>query len=67
MTLLELVSTLNTENVNVLVKDATGTIIEYKSQGYAGLNDTLTARTVEKWTIANALSIVVTLVSEENI
>ena len=56
MTLLDLVSKLNTQNINVQVVDGATeeTIIEFKSQGIAGVENDLTARLVRKWSIGNS-------------
>lgn len=67
MTLLDLVSKLNTQNINVQVVDGATeeTIIEFKSQGIAGVENDLTARSVKKWSIgSNAYSITITVVLE---
>lgn len=63
MTLLQFISTLGTQNVNVTVIDGETdeTIIEFKSQGIAGVENDLTARTVKKWTMNSALNISVKL------
>ena len=57
MTLLDLVSKLNTPNINIAVVDGSTeeTIIEFKSQGIAGVENEVSSRTVKKWSISNAL------------
>lgn len=63
MTLLEFVSTLSTQNINVAVVDSeTETnIIEFKSQGIAGVEGDVSSREVKKWSISGATSITVEL------
>jgi len=53
MTLLDFISNLTTENVSVSVVDnaTEQEIIEFKSQGYAGIESDISARTVKKWSI----------------
>ena len=70
MTLLQFISSLITQNVNVIVIDGETeqTIIEFKSQGYAGVEGDVSARTVKKWAIAPtniATAITVTLDAAE--
>lgn len=71
MTLLQFVSSLITQNVNVIVVDGEteATIIEFKSQGFAGVESDVSARIVKKWAIAPtniATSITVTLDAPSN-
>ena len=63
MTLLQLIEALKTTNVNVSVIDADtdDEIICFKSQGIAGVENEVSARTVRRWEIAGATSIKVTL------
>lgn len=66
MTLFELVSKLNSQNINVEVVDGATeeTVIEFKSQGIAGVENELSSRTVRKWNVgstAYAISITVIL------
>ena len=57
MTLLDFVSKLKTQNVNISVVDGDSeeVIIEFKSQGIAGVESDLSARLVKYWSIAYAL------------
>lgn len=68
MTLLDLITKLETQNVNVNVIDSETdkTVIEFKSQGIAGVESDLSARTVKKWTITNAMNIEVKLDAAQN-
>lgn len=63
MKLSDILSTLTTPNVTVVVKDlASGSeIVSIKASGYANLEDTLENRTVAQWQIASATQIVVVL------
>lgn len=63
MSLLELVSVMKTQNVTISVIDAdTDTeIISFKSQGIAGVEGDVSARTVRRWELLGASSIKVTL------
>ena len=66
MTLLQLISTLSTTNVTVAVIDADTeeSIIEFKSQGYEGVEGDVSARTVKRWKLVDATSIQVVLEAE---
>lgn len=59
MTLLQLVETLKSANINVTVIDAEtdGEIITFKSQGYQGVEGDVSARTVRRWIITGATAI----------
>ena len=63
MSLLQLITVLNTQNVNVKVKDGDtdAVLIEFKSAGIAGVEGDLSARTVRRWSITGAASIEVSL------
>ena len=65
MTLLQLIAALGTQNVMISVIDADtdDVIIEFKSQGIAGVESELSSRNVRKWTIDNALHMSVKLES----
>lgn len=70
MTLLDFVSSLGTQNVNVVVVDGTTeqTLIEFKSQGYAAVENEISARNVKKWTVGSTMNVVnVTVVLEATI
>lgn len=63
MTLLQFISTLSTQNVNVTVKDGDSDteIIQFKSQGYQGVESDVSARTVKRWEVTGAAAIMVVL------
>ena len=63
MTLAELISTLKTKNVKVTVMDAEteGVIISFFSEGIAGVEGDVSARTVRKWSLDGASAISVSL------
>ena len=63
MTLLQFLSVLTTDTIQVTIKDVTtgNEIAQLKSSGYASLDDTIEARTVAQWSIASASHIVVLL------
>ena len=63
MKLSDILSTLTTANVTVVVKDLTSgaEIVSMKASGYANLDDTLENRTVAQWQIASATQIVILL------
>jgi hypothetical protein len=63
MTLLQLIETLKTQNVNVTVVDAdTDTeIISFKASGIAGVEGDVSARTVRRWELIGATAIRVVL------
>lgn len=63
MTLSELISALKTKNVKVTVIDAEtdGVIITFFSDGIAGVESDVSARTVRKWSLDGATSISVSL------
>lgn len=63
MTLAELISALKTKNVKVTVIDAEtdGVIISFFSEGIAGVEGDVSARTVRKWSLDGATSISVSL------
>ena len=63
MTLLQLIEALKTQNVNVSVLDAEtdDEIICFKSQGIAGVESEVSARTVRRWELTSASAIKVTL------
>lgn len=63
MTLAELISALKTKNVKVTVIDAEtdGVIIAFFSDGIAGVEGDVSARTVRKWSLDGATSISVSL------
>ena len=63
MTLLELIQTLKTSNVNVTVKDGANDteIIVFKASGIAGVESDISARTVRRWEIQGASAITVVL------
>ena len=63
MTLLELITALKTQNVNVTVKDGDtdAEIIVFKAQGISGVENEVSARTVRRWTITGATAIEVVL------
>ena len=63
MKLSDILSTLTTANVTVVVKDLTSgaEIVSMKVSGYANLDDTLENRTVAQWQIASATQIVILL------
>lgn len=72
MTLLEFISTLGTQNVNVTIidGDTEKIIIEFKSQGYAGVESDILAKNVSSWTVSsvvgNSSSIAITLEKTDN-
>lgn len=72
MTLLEFISTLGTQNVNVKIfdGDTEKIIIEFKSQGYAGVEGDILAKNVASWTVnsvvGNSSSITITLEKTDN-
>lgn len=63
MTLLQLISTLGTQNVSVKVVDADtdNVIIEFLSAGIAGVEGDVSARTVRRWKILGATAIEVVI------
>lgn len=63
MTLLELIQTLKTSNVNVTVKDGTNDseIIVFKASGIAGVESDISAREVRRWELNGASAITVVL------
>lgn len=63
MTLLQFLSVLTTDTIQVTIKDVTtgNEIAELKASGYASLDDTIEARIVAQWSIASASHIVVLL------
>ena len=63
MKLSDILSTLTTANVTVVVKDLTSgaEIVSMKASGYANLDDTLENRVVAQWQIASATQIVILL------
>ena len=63
MTLLELISALNTKNVKITVKDGDSDteIITFFSQGISGVEGDVSARTVKRWNLTGAASLEITL------
>ena len=63
MTLLQLIETLKTQNVNVTVVDADSDteIIVFKAAGILGVENDVSARTVRRWEITGASAIKVVL------
>lgn len=63
MTLAQLIQALKSQNVNVSVVDAeTETeIISFKSQGIAGVEGDVSARTVRRWELTGASAIKVVI------
>ena len=63
MTLSDLINALKTKNVKVTVLDAEtdGIIITFFSEGIAGVEGDVSARTVRKWSLDGASSISVSL------
>lgn len=63
MTLAQLIQALKSQNVNVSVVDAdTDTeIISFKSQGIAGVEGDVSARTVRRWELTGASAIKVVI------
>lgn len=63
MTLLQLLNALTTQNVAVSVVDGDTdeVIIDFKSQGIAGVEGDVSAKTVRKWKIIGAQAIEVTI------
>lgn len=63
MTLLQLLTALTTQNVAVSVVDGETdeVIIDFKSQGIAGVEGDVSARPVRKWKIIGAQAIEVTI------
>lgn len=63
MTLAELIGALKTKNVKVTVIDAEtdGVIITFFSDGIAGVEGDVSARTVRKWSLDGATAISVSL------
>lgn len=63
MTLLQLISVLKTNNVNVTVVDADTDeeIIVFRSQGVSGVEGDVSARTVRRWELVGASAIKVVL------
>lgn len=67
MTLLEFISALSTDDVNISVVDSTTdkAIITFISQGYAGVESDLTARPVVSWSLVGAGKITVKIRTAE--
>ena len=63
MTLLQLVSTLSTHNVSVKVKDGDtdAVLIEFKNAGITSVEGDVSARTVRRWELTGAQSMIVVL------
>jgi len=63
MTLLQLIQSLKTSNVNVSVRDgeSDAEIIVFKAAGILGVEGDVSARTVKKWEITGASAITVVL------
>ena len=63
MSLVELITALKTQNVNVTVTDGEtdAEIIVFKSQGISGVEGDVSARTVRRWEITGATAIKVVL------
>lgn len=63
MTLLQLISFLNTNNVKITVKDGDSDteIITFFSQGISGVEGDVSARTVKRWNLTGSTSIEVVL------
>lgn len=63
MTLLQLISALSTKNVKVTLKDADtdSEIITFFSQGIAGIESDVSARTVRRYEITGAQQMIVIL------
>lgn len=67
MTLFDLVSKLSSENINVAVVDGATeqTVIEFKSQGIAGVENELSTRSVKKWSISSSVyNLTITVILE---
>jgi len=58
MTLLEFISNLTTPNVSVIVIDGETEkeIIEFKAQGYAGVESDVSARNIKKWSVKTSVN-----------
>lgn len=67
MTLLEFISALSTDDINISVVDSTTdkAIITFISQGYAGVESDLTARPVVSWSLVGAGKITVKIRTAE--
>lgn len=63
MSLFDLISALNTKDVNVTVTDGTSDaeIIVFKSQGINGVESDVSSRNVRRWEITGATAIKVVL------
>ena len=63
MTLLEMITSLKTNNVTVTVKDAANDseIITFKASGIAGVEGDVSAREVRRWELNGASAITVVL------
>lgn len=66
MTLLQLIETLKSANINVTVVDAESDseIIVFKNTGILGVESDVSARTVRRWEITGATAIKVVLEAE---
>lgn len=61
MTLSDFLSALSTDNVQVTLKDASGTLITFTSGGYASVESDILAREVSGWALDKNNKITVTL------
>lgn len=63
MTLLQFINALSTQNVSVVVidGDTDATLIEFKSQGIAGVEGDVSARNVKRWRMNGATAVEVVL------
>ncbi len=64
MTLLQLLETLNENDITLDVMDAAGTVIKFGAPGYEAISDTLKSRTVAAITVVSAKELAITLVEE---
>lgn len=70
MTLEQFISTLKTSDIKVSVfsvEDAETEIIKFYSDGYAGVESDILARTVKRWSITSSSAISVTLEEPETV
>lgn len=64
MSLLQLLETLNENDITLNVMDVAGTVIEFKAPGYEAISDALKSRTVAAITVVSTKELTITLVEE---